>query len=47
MSALEELINLIESFTPEQMNKFLNHEVTLSILRPEGASVPSHQTDQE
>ena len=41
MSAIEELINLIEAFTPEQLNAFLNHEITLSILRPGEASAPS------
>lgn len=39
MSAIEELVNYIKNFTPEQLEQFLNHEITLSILQPEGASV--------
>ena len=35
MSAIEELLNYIVNFTPEQLERFLNHETTLSILQPE------------
>ena len=35
MKAIDELVNLIISFTPEQLAKFLNDPVTLSILQPE------------
>lgn len=38
MSAVEELVNYIINFTPEQLEQFLNHETTLSILQPEEAS---------
>ena len=38
MSAIEELVNYITNFSPEQLDQFLNHEITLSILQPEGAS---------
>lgn len=38
MSALEELIDYLISFTPEQLEQFLSHETTLSILQPEEAS---------
>lgn len=38
MNALEELIDYIINFTPEQLEQFLNNEITLSILRPEEAS---------
>jgi hypothetical protein len=38
MSALEELIDCLINFTPEQLEQFLNHETTLSILQPEEAS---------
>lgn len=38
MSALEELIDYLINFTPEQLKQFLNHETTLSILQPEAAS---------
>ena len=38
MSATEELINYIINFTPDQLEQFLNHETTLSILQLEGAS---------
>jgi hypothetical protein len=38
MTAAEELINYIMNFTPDQLEQFLNHETTLLILQPEGAS---------
>lgn len=38
MNAVDELINYIKNFTPEQLEKFLSHPVTESILRPEEAS---------
>ena len=38
MSAIEELIDYIVHFTPEQLERFLTHETTLSILRPGEAS---------
>lgn len=40
MTAAEELVNYIINFTPDQLEQFLNHETTLSILQPEGASAP-------
>ena len=38
MKPIDELVNLLVSFTPEQLKKFLNDPVTVSILRPEEAS---------
>ena len=38
MTALNELVNLLVEFTPEQLNQFLNDPVTVSILQPEEAS---------
>ena len=38
MKAIDELINILISFTPEQLKEFLNDPVTVSILRPEEAS---------
>ena len=38
MNAFDELVNILLSFTPEQLNKFLNDPVTVSILQPEEAS---------
>jgi hypothetical protein len=35
MKAIDELVNLLLNFTPEQLNQFLNDPVTVSILRPE------------
>ena len=43
MSALEELIEHLENFTPEQLDKFLQDPVTLSILQPEEAFEPYPQ----
>ena len=39
MTALEELLEYIKNFTPEQLEQFLNDPVTLSILRPEEEAV--------
>lgn len=33
--AIDDLINILISFTPEQLDKFLNDPVTVSILHPE------------
>lgn len=38
MKPIDELVNILLSFTPEQLNQFLNDPVTVSILRPEEAS---------
>ena len=35
MKAIDELVNILASFTPEQLKQFLNDPVTVSILRPE------------
>ena len=35
MNAFDELINLLKSFTPEQLEQFLNDPVTELILRHE------------
>ena len=43
MNAIEELIDCIINFTPEQLNEFLKHPVTVSILQPEEASESCHQ----
>ena len=40
MNAIDELVNILVSFTPEQLNKFLSDPTTVSILRPEEASEP-------
>lgn len=40
MTPLEELLEYIKGFTPEQLEKFLNDPIVLSILRPEEA--PEH-----
>jgi hypothetical protein len=34
MTAVEELVELIRNFTPEQLKQFLNDPLTLSILQP-------------
>jgi hypothetical protein len=34
MKPIDELVNIILSFTPEQLKLFLNDPVTESILRP-------------
>ena len=38
MSAKEELVNYIINFTQDQLERFLNNEITLSILQPGEAS---------
>ena len=38
MNAVDELVNILLNFTPEQLNQFLNNPITVSILRPEEAS---------
>ena len=43
MKAIDELVNLLVNFTPEQLKQFLNDPVTVSILRPEEASEPYRQ----
>ena len=43
MKAIDELVNLLVGFTPEQLKQFLNDPVTVSILRPEAASESSLQ----
>lgn len=40
MSAVDKLISYIISFTPEQLEEFLNNKITESILQPEEASEP-------
>ena len=40
MKAADELVNILLSFTPEQLKQFLNDPITVSILRPEEASEP-------
>ena len=40
MTATEELINYIIGFTQDQLERFLNNETTLLILRPAEASAP-------
>ena len=41
MSALEELINIIIEFTPEQLEAFLRHPITVEILQAEEVAAPS------
>lgn len=38
MSAVDKLISNLLSFTAEQLEMFLQNEITLSILQPEEAS---------
>lgn len=38
MTALDELLDILVNFTPEQLDAFLRDPVTVSILRPEEAS---------
>ena len=40
MKPIDELVNLILNFTPEQLSKFLNDPITVSILQPEEAPEP-------
>ena len=41
MSALEELINIIIEFTPEQLEAFLRHPLTVEILQAGATAEPS------
>ena len=43
MKAVDELINIITNFTPEQLKQFLSNPITESILQPEEASEPCLQ----
>ena len=43
MTVLEELVNILLEFTPEQLDRFLNDPITVSILQAEGASSPCPQ----
>ena len=38
MKAIDELVNLLLNFTPDQLKQFLSDPVTVSILQPEEAS---------
>lgn len=38
MTALEELVDILTNFTPEQLDKFLNDPITVSIVQPVKAS---------
>lgn len=38
MKPIEELINYLINFTPEQLDQFLSDPITVSILQPEEAS---------
>ena len=40
MSALNELIEILTSYTSEQLEAFLKHPVTLSTLQPAEAAQP-------
>ena len=40
---IEELVSILLSFTPEQMQAFLEDPITASILRPAEAGVPDLQ----
>lgn len=43
MKAVDELVNILLSFTPEQLQQFLNDPITVSILRPEEEAESSLQ----
>ena len=43
MTALEELVNRLLDFTPEQLKQFLNDPITELILQPEEATESSLQ----
>lgn len=45
MTALEELVNILVDFTPEQLEKFLSNPVTELILQPARASEFCPQAD--
>lgn len=38
MNAVDELVNILLNFTPEQLKQFISDPVTVSILQPEEAS---------
>lgn len=40
MNTLDELITILSNFTPDQLEKFLSHEVTQSILQAEAIAEP-------
>jgi len=41
MSSIEELVNLLSNFTPEQLERFLQDPLTRSILQAEAEVEPS------
>ena len=43
MKAIDELVNILINFTPEQLKEFLEHPITVSTLQPEEASQPCLQ----
>lgn len=43
MKAIDELVDILVKFTPEQLDQFLHNPITVSILRPEEASGSCHQ----
>lgn len=43
MSAVDKLIDYILNFSPEQLEKFLQNNVTKSILQPEEEAAPCQQ----
>lgn len=38
MKAIDELVEILRNFTPDQLNKFLSDPITVSILQPVEAS---------
>jgi len=40
MNTLNELITILTNFNPDQLEKFLTHEVTQSILQAEAKAEP-------
>ena len=45
MTAVNELVNYLLSFTPEQLSRFLCDPVTVSILQPEEEPEPCLQAE--
>ena len=43
MNAVDKLVNILLSFTPEQLNQFLNDPVTRSVLQLEEEAKPDLQ----
>lgn len=41
MNALEELISIINEFTPDQLESFLRHPLTVEILQAGATAEPS------